>query len=546
LKKVTIYCVFLLFSISLANATSYFVSFTDKGASTLLKPSQFLSQKSIDRRVKSKVEIDETDFPVYQEYIQKIASHSEYIYISSKWLNALVIEASSEQISKISQYGFVKDIRELTQKKSIIALSKNTASNIGFCPTDFALPQLDMLNAALLHRNGYTGKGILICLMDDGFNAVNTMSTFAHLYTSQQILSTWNFETNNPNLYNVGGHGTAVLSQIAGKAEGLLRGTGPDANFLLTKTESEKENPIEMYQWVAAAEWADSIGADIFSTSLGYTQFDNPKDDYYYADMDGHTTPISKAALYAARKGILVVNSAGNEGWSPWHYISAPADADSILTVGAVDVNGYYIGFSSHGPTWDGRIKPDIVAMGHRNIVATTNDVLINSSGTSFSCPIISGLAACIWQADTTLSSFQIRDIIKQTASRASHPDNDYGWGIPNAALAIEQITGKKLLYPVDCSRLDPNGFLITPNPYFKNDILSISIWEKNMPTNYAVDFYTAAGRLVYTSNLNTALGLNRYPIDIANNMQAGLYYIKISQAGEVVKVEKLIVMVNY
>lgn len=300
-----------------------------------------------------------------------------------------------------------------------------------------------MLNATLLHHNGYTGKGILVCLMDDGFNTVNTMSTFAHLYTNQQILSTWNFETNNPNLYNVGGHGTAVLSQIAGKAEGLLRGTGPDANFLLTKTENEKENPIEMYQWVAAAEWADSIGADIFSTSLGYTQFDNPKDDYYYADMDGHTTPISKAALYAARKGILVINSAGNEGGGSWHYISAPADADSILTVGAVDAIGNYIGFSSHGPTWDGRIKPDVVTMGHRNIVATANDILINSSGTSFSCPIMSGLAACIWQADTTLSSFQIRDIIKQTASRASHPDNDYGWGIPNAALAIEQITGK-------------------------------------------------------------------------------------------------------
>ncbi len=542
-QRLIVYYIVFIFTIPLANATNYFVSFTDKGIHSELNPSQFLSKKSIDRRIKSKVAIDETDFPVCQDYIQKIAVHSKYIYISSKWLNGAAIEASAEQINTIKQFSFVKDIQELRLKKSIITLSNNTANNMGFCPADFALPQLDMLNATLLHHNGYTGKGILICVMDDGFNTVNTMSTFAHLYTNNQILSTWNFETQNPDLYHVGGHGTAVLSQIAGKAEGVLRGTGPDANFLLTKTENEKENPIEMYQWAAAAEWADSIGADIFSTSLGYTQFDNPKDDYYYADMDGRTTPITKAAVLAARKGILVINSAGNEGWSPWHYISAPADADSILTVGAVDATGNYIGFSSHGPTWDGRIKPDVVTMGHRNMVATTNDILINSSGTSFSCPIMSGLAACIWQADTTLSSFQIRDIIKQTASRASHPDNEYGWGIPNAALAVEQITGKKLLYPVDCSLLDENGYLITPNPYNRGEVLSITVWEKNMPSKYDIEFYTADGKLAHAANINTTIGLNRYPIEIATDLKSGLYYIKLLQNGLIVKVEKLVVL---
>ncbi|MDZ4758175.1 MAG: S8 family serine peptidase [Bacteroidota bacterium] len=542
MKKVFIYYIVFIFSISFANAETYFVSFKDKGVNVFLKPTQFLGQKSIDRRIKSKVEIDYTDFPVCNDYIQKITAATQKIYTQSKWLNGVVVEATHQQLAIIIQYNFVKDITELSFKKSMITLTNNTAANIGFCPSDFALPQLDMLNATLLHHNGYTGKGIIICVMDDGFKTVNTMNTFAHLYTNKQILATWNFETNAADLYHTGGHGTAVLSQIVGKAEGLLRGTGPDVSLLLTKTENEGENPIEMYQWVAAAEWADSMGADIFSTSLGYTQFDNKKDNYYYADMDGHTTPISKAAILAARKGILVVNSAGNEGWAPWHYISAPADADSILTVGAVDANGYYIGFSSVGPTWDGRIKPDVVTMGHLNVVATANDILINSSGTSFSCPILSGLAACIWQADTTLSSFQIRDIIKQTASRASHPDNEYGWGIPDASLAIEKITGKKLLYPADCSLLDPNGFIITPNPYYNGGVLSITVWEKNMPTDYSMEFYTADGKLTYTANINTVVGLHRYAVNTPNNMQPGLYFIKLLQAEQIIKVEKLIV----
>ncbi|MBI3234328.1 MAG: S8 family serine peptidase, partial [Bacteroidetes bacterium] len=396
--------------------------------------------------------------------------------------------------------------------------------------------------AEQMHYNGFTGTDILICVMDDGFKNVHQIDGFKHLYDNKKIISTKNFLTNDDDIYFVGGHGTAVLSNIAGYIPGKLHGTGYGSSFLLARTEIDSiESPIEMFQWARAAEWADSIGADIISTSLGYTQFDDPTNDFYYADMDGKTTLISQAAAIAVSKGMLVVNSAGNEGGNSWHYISAPADVEGVVTVGAVDANENIANFSSRGPTWDGRTKPDLCCQGVSNVSLSTDGAIYYPSGTSFSCPTFSGFAACMMQLMKNTPVEQIKQMIYTYCSRSASPNSDYGRGIPRAKEIYKHYTGKDLQPLSSCDNLNKEGIYIYPIPA-ADDLYIMLDNRKNLDHIY-VQLIDVTGKTIQNYTFNTQPGLQQIAISPTNeNIANGMYYIFLYDSnGNVLTEQKII-----
>ena len=307
-----------------------------------------------------------------------------------------------------------------------------------------SLTQNEVINTVAVHDQGYSGKGILICLMDAGFDKLSHEAL-----QNINIIAAWDFVNDDPDVENgtgqgEGSHGTSTLSQIGGFKEGQIIGTSFGADYLLAKTENtESETPVEEDNWVAASEWADSIGADVFSTSLGYLDFDGTQNDYTFADMDGNTATITIAADLSVKKGIIVFNSAGNNGFNSSHNtLNAPADGDSVVAIGAVNSSKVRASFSSVGPTADGRIKPDLMAMGDGTYAASNSSITSyrSFSGTSASCPLAAGVPALMLEKDYSLTPMQIRDILRSTADHSTSPDNLYGWGTIDALAAMNQI----------------------------------------------------------------------------------------------------------
>lgn len=435
------------------------VYFNDKGNNTnfyLNNPELVVSRKSLDRRAKVLNKnnlLTLNDLPVNPDYISQVISKGFKVRWKSKWLNAVSGMAKKYQFREIEALPFIKKLDVVYKLKSgnnPVQDSENSTefnSNIiqpeGLHSYDYgsSYSQLQQINVPAVHDSGYTGQGITICVMDAGFNRLSH-----DVFLSMNIIAKWDFVNNDPNVgdendMGEGSHGTMTLSNIGGFAPGHLIGPAFNASYILAKTENtDSETPIEEDNWIAAMEWADSIGVDITSTSLGYIGFDPPYPSYTWMDMDGNTTVITNGSDYAAYIGIVVVNSAGNEGYNSSHNtLGAPADGDSVIAVGAVTSSGTRSAFSSVGPTVDGRIKPDIMARGSSNVVASPygDHSYTTASGTSFSCPLSAGVAALILCANPNLTPMQVREAMRNTASKSNNPDNLYGWGILNALNAV-------------------------------------------------------------------------------------------------------------
>ncbi|MES2619229.1 MAG: S8 family serine peptidase [Bacteroidota bacterium] len=354
-----------------------------------------------------------------------------------------------------------------------------------------AYRQINMLNADLLHQMGYRGEGITIAMMDNGFLNVNNIAAYDSART--RIIGTYDFVDHEQDVYEDGGHGENTLSCIATNLPGRYIGTAPDASFYLLVTEDDDAEWImEEYNWAAAAEYADSSGAHIFSTSLGYTTFDNGTGNHTYADLTGDKTVTTHAANIAFEKGILVLNSAGNEGDKAWHYISAPADANNVLSVGAVDSAETIAGFSGKGPSYSGRIKPDICSQGVTSAVVNTSGSIGYSGGTSFSCPIMAGCAASLWGAFPDKSAREIYDAIVSSADRFQSPGNAYGYGIPNFYNAYLNL---KTNYNGNVLRISPDA-AVYPNPF--NTDLNVALFN-NADGNRKIEIFDLLGRKVYS-----------------------------------------------
>ena len=506
MKKIVVF-LFLVSSFAGFSQEDAWVYFKDKpGSQTYFNnPLTMLSQRALDRRVNQGIALDSKDIPVHQPYIDQIStSIGITVKAKSKWFNCVHVRGSQTDITALKSLPFVDYID--FANNSIVIAKKNLAKKITSKPVnktaETLIPfnygnsanQIQMLNGHLLHQSNYTGTGKIIAVMDGGFPGVNTAEPFARLRDNNQILGGYDYVNKSTNFYTGSSHGTSVLSLMGGFKDNVLVGTAPDAKYYLFITEDgPNENPLEESNWVEGAEEADRLGVDIITTSLGYTTFDNANYDYSYKDMNGTTTFISKGLDIAFSRGILCVVSAGNEGNKPWQYISAPADAVNALAIGAVKADKSYATFSSQGPTFDGRVKPDVTAQGQSPYVSDASGNINNiGSGTSYSGPIIAGMVACLWQALPTKTNQQIKQLITQSADRYATPTVEFGYGIPDFSLALAN--------GLSVANVSKNDFLVYPNP--ANDSFSVTL-SKGFKTGN-IFLYTVLGQKVLEEKITT------------------------------------------
>jgi subtilisin family serine protease len=351
--------------------------------------------------------------------------------------------------------------------------------------------QIHIHEGEYLHNSGFRGQGITIAVLDAGFRNYSTISAFDSLKKNNQILGQYDFVNNETSVNEDNAHGLYCFSIMAANLPGQYVGSAPKASYYLFRTEDEfSEYPVEEHNWVVAAEQADSLGADMISSSLGYSLFDDPAFHHSHADMNGNTTMVTRGADLAARKGMIVCNSAGNSGNDSWKYIIAPADGDSVLAVGAVDANGTIAGFSSYGPSSDGQIKPDVASVGAGTYVIATNGAVAQGDGTSFSNPNMAGLIACLWQAFPEFSNMQIIDAVKRSASKYSNPDDRVGFGIPNMRLAYQLLLEKKYE-----GLLEDEWVKAFPNPFMAD--LSVLVKAKESGTVQYM-LFDMAGKMIH------------------------------------------------
>jgi len=523
---------FLLTGISFSQIDDkYYIQFTNKSNSpfSIYQPQFFLSQKSIDRRIKQAIAINESDLPVNPNYLEKIKQLGATILYQLKWSNGAVIQTSNSQIidsilnlSFVSSCNSVNRILPPKKLEEIIVPTSAEKQNNTTLPYGNSFNQIEMLNGICLHDKGFTGSSITIAVFDAGFAKSNTHTAFDSLRNNNRLLGTKDFTFLNPiDVFDpsTSGHGTAVLGTMAGYSPGYLVGTAPFANYWLIRSEfAPNEYLIEEYNWAAAAEFADSIGADIINSSLGYTTFDDQTQNHSMQDLNGNTSVSSKAALNCARKGMIVCSSAGNSGGSSWPKIGFPADADSIITVGAVDAGKNIVGFSSIGPTADGRTKPDVMAQGLASVVANSNGAIGTSSGTSFSSPIIAGMVACLWQSNPTKKNMEIIDAIRKSSNLADSPNNQYGYGIPDFCKADQFLKGMlEINLGIEIIFYSSNPFNEKCVIYFPNEIKSAYI-----------EIVDVNGKLIFNEIINQSLNLNYLKEINMINANDGVYFLKI------------------
>lgn len=539
---------FLFFSCFLGfSQEDAWVYFTNKPNSQFYfdNPLEMLSQRALDRRTIQNIAIDSKDVPIHQPYIdQIIATNGIEDKAKSKWLNALHVRGSIVDIQNLVSLSFVdhlqfadrnlngankiktKKITNTSKTAALHKVNKTTETTSAFLYGNSA-NQVNMLHVDYLHDQNYTGSGKIIAVMDAGFPNVNVVAPFQRLRDNNQILGGYNFVDRTDNFYTGNSHGTLVLSTMGGYVENELVGTAPNAAYYLFMTEdAASENPVEESYWVEAAEVADSLGVDVITTSLGYFGYDNPNYSYTYADMNGTTSFMSRGADIAFSRGMICVVSAGNSGTTANPNIGVPADAFTVLTVGAVKSDETYATFSSIGPSFDGRVKPDVMAQGQNSVLSNTSGVITTASGTSFSGPIMAGAIASFWQAAPNLTNQQIVTLVKESADRYTNPTNQYGYGIPdfqealNAALLLSTTTISK------------GAFLVYPNP--AKDTLFISF--PNGFEEAVLSCYNFLGQNVFEKlikNSDTSVNLE--------NLNSGLYFYKIEsssfvQSGKLIK----------
>jgi subtilisin family serine protease len=508
------------------SSQKYLVLFRDKANSpySVDRPEQFLSQRSILRRQKQNISVKERDLPVNPAYVAQLQQTGATIWYSSRWLNAVLLEATSSVIAQIQTLPFVQEL-ELGQAVAsarldnpvhtelittgILSQSLDTSLAYGMSQI-----QLTQLGADVMHQRGYHGEGMLIGVLDAGFLNANTVGYLKPLFDDKRVLATYDFVSKDARVYEDDAHGVEVLSTMAATADGSLYGTAYKASYILLRTEdAATEKPIEEANWLMGAEYADSAGVDIINSSLGYFSFDSPYPGHVYADLTGTKTLISRAAQWAADVGILVVNSAGNEGNNAWRYIIAPADAPDVLAIGGVTSAGTQASFSSIGPSADSRVKPDLAALGSGVVIGLPNGRISYGSGTSFASPLVAGLAAGFWQAHPRLTAAQVREALRRSGSQYGNPDNRLGYGIPNFERA-----------GVFSEALTP--LVLYPNPFSSTAPLSVQ-WDQLGNTTLDATLTDLTGRVLW-QNQYSVNGIATFMLPNLN-LSAGVYLMQLT-----------------
>ena len=417
----------------------YRIALSDKkGAFDLSKPEKLLSKKALERRKRQMLTLDETDRPVSPKYIKKINKLAPVVG-TSRWLNTVLVKVTDTTvINKICELEFVWGARkvwtstgkenEMPERHEYATTFAAKDSTDNFYGKGFR--QISVMGGDSLHAAGFRGQGMTIAVIDGGFCNADVIPSIKKI----NILGTHDFVCEpRPDIYLDTSHGTGVLSCMGLNEPNIFIGTAPEASFWLLRSEDGRtEQEVEEDYWVMAAEFADSVGVDVINTSLGYNKFDDPSTSHKYNDLDGRTAFISRGASMLADKGVVLVCSAGNAGDEPWKKITPPADANDVITVGALNRQLVNANFSSIGPSQDGRVKPDIMAIGNPSYLMYGEGEIIRANGTSFSSPTACGMVACLWQALPHLTAKELIEIVRQCGDNYQHPDNIYGYGLPN------------------------------------------------------------------------------------------------------------------
>ena len=521
-------CLLIVFFSSVGSLQSqetkmYRLLLKDKGHPpfSLIHPDDFLSPKSIERRMRQGLPVDSVDLPLDPAYLDAIAKTGASIRTYSKWVETVVVQFTDS--------GILPQLENLPFVDSVYCVWKGTLpANTTVQPDDefdsdiqqntinsygSGFIQIALNNGHLLHNEGFRGKGMSIAVLDGGFMNVDQIDYFNR--NQMKEIKSFNHEVSDM-LRESTDHGTRVLSCMLSDKSGDLIGTAPEADYYLFRTEvMDGEYPVEEDYWIAGLEYADSVGVDIVTSSLGYTTFDDSTMNHTRAQLDGQTVPISRAANLAASRGILLFNSAGNEGANDWQKITFPADAENIITVGSVSNDSTRSSFSSLGLTADRRIKPDLMAMGSQVSVVEGSGKVVQSNGTSFSTPILAGLAACLWEALPDLNSFAMIRLLRATANHFQDPDSLTGYGIADVYKAcLQQQTSTQ---PVVASSVPP--VYISINPF--DNRLYVNLADAEEYKRCVLDIYTPLGiRVVSVSNLSGSIDISFLP--------KGIYIVRL------------------
>ena len=519
-KRVLLYTAFLTCAVFAQAQDLYWVFFTDKGASTF-DPYTYFDAKAIERYRLNHADLyDISNYPLDEDYARQVHSLATESVGQSRWLNATAVIATPSQVEAITRLSFVREVVAIGRDMTLAMSERSTEENPATTDIATLSPQLERMGGKYFRNKGLNGKGVRIAVFDGGFPQVNTHDAFKHLRENGQIVKTWNFPNNKEDVYGWNSHGLMTLSCIAGREGEKDLGLATGAEFLLARTEVAAEPAKEEVWWQMAVEWADKNGAQIISSSLGYG-----KDRYYTKDMDGQSY-VAKAGNMAARKGILVCNSAGNEGDDKsWRTIITPSDADSVLCVGGINpsLTDYeQTSFSSYGPSADGRQKPNVCAFAYARTANTgsSNKEYHVVPGTSFSCPLVAGFAACALQSNPTLTAMQLFHEIEQSADLYPYCDYSFGYGVPQA----DYFTGdRKKCSPTFKFEKDGEGCLnVVPlertvkcRLFIKNSLSDGGITDYR---KYDLDELTADARLQICHGQTVTVNLNGYTESYALN----------------------------
>lgn len=538
--KTKLLVIFSFFSLIAFSQEDAWVFFNDKPNASAFysNPLSELTQRSLDRRTTQNIALDVKDAPIHQPYINQItAATGITVLAKSKWLNMLHIRGTQANIAALSGLSFVDHIQyanhslnpggkisNSSNKSNYIDKwldTNNTQVNYNY---GNSAAQVQMLNCHILHQQNYTGQGKVVAILDAGFPGVNTAAPFASLRDRGLILGGYDFVNNSTNFYTGNSHGTNVLSTMGANATNLV-GTAPDASYYLFITENvASETPLELSNWVEAAEEADRLGVDVINSSLGYFGFDNAAYSYTYAKMNGQTSVASRAVDIAFSRGMICVISAGNEGSTAEPHVGTPADALYAITVGSVNSAEVKSGFSSIGPTGDGRMKPDLMAMGTASVISNTSGTITTANGTSFSSPILAGAITSFWSAFPNKKNSEIVQLVKASADRYAASvvtqNNNYGYGIPDFQLALNNA--------LSVNDFEKEKIALYPNPV--NDSFVVSLPENLL--NSQIELFNSIGQKVksekiiqqkqsiYVQNLNS--GMYFYTLSNGQNMTSG------------------------
>jgi len=560
---------FFIGSSAHAQYSKYIIQLKNKGGTThsLSNPSTYLSAKAIERRTRQKLTLDSTDLPVSATYLTAIRQVPNVTVLNvSKWLNQVLIATTdAAALTQINNLPFVigtspiavqarpNDNNPVSSKfKEVITSlppseirngAYGTSGSQGTPVLNYgnSFAQIHLHEGEYLHDLGFTGQGITIAILDAGFYGYKTNSAIDSVRLQNRVLGEWDYVMNETSVTEDHPHGLYCLSIIGANKPGQIIGSAPHAKFFLLRTEdAATEYPVEEQNWVVAAEFADSAGVDMITSSLGYADFDDPIFNHSYAQRNGNTAMITIGADLAVKKGIIVTNSAGNSGGQAGEakYVSCPADGDSVFTVGATTVTGIMAGFSSWGPNGAGRTKPNIVSVGQGTVLANTAGNASAGNGTSFSNPLACGLIACLWQAFPEFTNMEITNAVQKSSSRYSSPDAQYGYGIPNFRLAYEILTKDREARNI-AGILGDRWLKPYPVP-FKQELRLVL--KAPVTGKAGIQLLDALGRLIETKGVDITTD-QIYVIEFsrAQGLPHGTYYIRYTDGKnkELVKVMK-------